>query len=356
MGMHGIERDRDRFREIVRGKIKQDLKKYMSQEGIDVFGKEGRHKITVPIPHIELPRFKYGKKGGGVGEGNGKDPGGEKAGDQSAENPLEVEVTLDEMAQLLSEELELPRIEPKGKSQITTDSKKYRSIRQTGPESLRHFKKTYLEALKRSIMCGEYDPDDPKICPIKEDKRYRASKPITLPQNQAVILYMMDVSGSMGHHEKEMARLTSFWIDLWLRSQYKDKLATRYIIHNYEAREVDQHTFYHTQEGGGTRIASAYELGAQIIKKEYDPNDWNIYIFQYSDGDDWAGASVAATNIIADLLPGLNQVSYCQVREQGDFKAVLQKRFGSEQKVVITTAFQKDQILSAIKEFFKKGQ
>lgn len=124
MAMHGIERDRDRFREIVRGKIKQDLKKYMSQEGIDVFGKEGRHKITVPIPHIELPRFKYGKKGGGVGEGNGKDPGGEKAGDQAAENPLEVEVTLDEMAQLLSEELELPRIEPKGKSQITTDSKK----------------------------------------------------------------------------------------------------------------------------------------------------------------------------------------------------------------------------------------
>jgi len=352
--MHGIERDRERFRQIVRGKIKQDLKKYMSQEGIDVYGKEGRHKITVPIPHIELPRFKYGRKGGGVGEGTG--PGGTEAGDQAAENPLEVEVTLDEMAQLLGEELELPRIEPKGKSQITIDSKKYRSIRQTGPESLRHFRRTYLEALKRSIMLGEYNPDDPKICPIKEDKRYRASKPVTLPQNQAVIFYLMDVSGSMGPQEKELARLTSFWIDLWLRSQYKDKLAARYIIHNYDAREVDQHTFYHTQEGGGTRIASAYELAAQIIKKEYNPNDWNIYIFQYSDGDDWEPASGQVMNIISDLLPAVNQISYTQVREGGQFRHALQKRFSNEPKVVITTAFQKDQILGAIKEFFKKGQ
>lgn len=352
MGMHGIERDRDRFRQIVRGKIKQDLKKYMSQDGIDVFGKEGRHKITVPIPHISLPKFIYGRKGGGVGQGSG----GEGAGEEAAENTLEVEVSLEEMAQLLGEELALPRIEPKGKSTITVDSNKYRSIRQIGPESLRHFRRTYLEALKRSIASGDYDPDDPKIIPIKEDRRYRASKPIPIPQNQAVIIYMMDVSGSMGPQEKELARLTSFWIDLWLRTQYKDQLATRYIIHNYDAREVDRHTFYHTMEGGGTRIASAYELAATMIKADYDPKDWNIYIFQYSDGDDWAGGSPAACNIIADLLPGVNQVSYCQVREQGEFKAVLQKRFGSENKVVITTAFQKDQILSAIKEFFKKGQ
>lgn len=355
MTMHGIERDRDRFRQIVHGRIKQDLKKYISQNGIDIFGKEGRHKITVPIPHISLPKFIYGKKGGGVGEGDGQPS--DKPSDQAADNPLEVEVTLDEIAQLLSEELELPRIEPKGKSLITVDSKKYRSIRTNGPESLRHFKRTFLEALKRTIMEGTYNPDDPVIIPIQDDKRYRASKPITLPQNQAVIIYIMDVSGSMGTQEKELARLTSFWIDIWLRNQYKDKLATRYIIHNYDAREVDRFTFYNTMEGGGTRIASGYEVAAQIIKQDYNPADWNIYIFQYSDGDDWAGASPQACNIIADLMPGLNQVGYCQVRASSGegFKEVLQKRFASEPKVVITTAFQKEQILGAIKEFFKKG-
>jgi uncharacterized sporulation protein YeaH/YhbH (DUF444 family) len=354
MAMHGIDRDVDRFRQIIRGKIKQDLKKYMSQDGINVYGKEGRHKITVPLPQIQLPRFTYGKKGGGVGQGKG--PGrGDKAGNDPADNPLEVNVTLEEMAELLGEELELPRIEPKGKSEITIDSNKYRTIRTTGPESLRHFKKTFRQALKRQMAEGTYDPDDPCIIPMKEDKRYRASKPITIPHNQAVIFYLMDVSGSMGMHEKEMARLTSFWIDLWLRSQYQN-IKSRYIIHNYTAKEVDQHTFYHTMESGGTRIASAYELTKEIIKSDYNPADWNTYVFQYSDGDDWGdGSSNQACDIIQELLPGLNQVSYCQVRERGDFMSVIKKRFEKEPKVCLTSAFQKDQILDAIKGFFSAG-
>jgi len=352
MGMHGIERDCDRFRQIIRSRIKENLKKYMSQDGIDVYGKEGRHKITVPIPHISLPKFVYGRKGGGIGQGDGPSDG---AGNDPYENPLEVDVSLEEIAELLSEELELPNIEPKGKSEITVDSNKYRSIRTTGPESLRHFKRTYRQALKRQIISGDFDFKDPIIIPVKEDKRYRASKPITIPHNQAVIIYMMDVSGSMGPQQKELSRLTSFWIDLWLRSQYHD-IKSRYIIHNYTAKEVDQDTFYHTMEGGGTRIASAYEKARDIIKKDYNPADWNIYTFQYSDGDDWGGgSSTQACNIIADLLDGINQVAYCQVREEGDFKSVIEKRFPNESKVVVTTAFEKDQILDAIKMFFTKG-
>lgn len=354
MTMHGIDRDVDRFRQIIRGKIKQDLKKYMSQDGIDVYGKEGRHKITIPLPQIQLPRFTFGQKGGGIGQGKGGGGEGE-AGDQEADNQLEVNVTLEEMAELLGEELELPRIEPKGQSEITIDSNKYRTIRTNGPESLRHFKKTFRQALKRQMSEGTYDPDNPSIIPIKEDKRYRASKPITIPHNQAVIFYLMDVSGSMGMKEKELARLTSFWIDLWLRSQYHN-IKSRYIIHNVTAKEVDQHTFYHTMEDGGTKISSAYELARDIIKAEYNPADWNTYIFQYSDGDDWGGdSSNTACDIIENLLPGLNQVSYCQVRETGSFMKTIKSRFEKEKKVVTTLAFQKDQILDAIKSFFTAG-
>jgi len=100
MALHGIDRDVDRFRQIIRGKIKQDLKKYMSQDGINVYGKEGRHKITVPLPQIQLPRFIYGQKGGGIGQGDGQ---GDAAGDNPADNPLEVNVTLEEMAELLGD-------------------------------------------------------------------------------------------------------------------------------------------------------------------------------------------------------------------------------------------------------------
>jgi len=353
--MFGIERDREKFRQIVRGKIKEDLRKYMSQDGFTIaYGKSGKHKIRVPIPHISIPKFIWGDKGGGVGQGN-EGGNGKKGGDQTADNPLEVDVSLEEMANLLSEILELPRIEPKGKSQIELESHKYRTTRTTGPESLKLFRKTYFQALKRQIMADEYDIANPVVLPIKEDKRYRASKPLFVPNYQAVIFYLMDVSGSMGESEKELARLTSFWIDLWLRSQYKN-ITSRYIIHHYEAKEVDQHTFYHTAEGGGTRIASAYKLAQDIVRVEFPPDEWNIYIFQYSDGEDYSSGSTDAVEIIRQLLPAVNQISYCEVRESGNFLQTLKSHFGNQPKIVTTTAYEKVQILDAIKSFFVRGQ
>jgi len=348
--MFGIDRDREKFRKIVRSKIKDDLRKYMSQEGFEVYGKSGKHKIRVPIPRISIPKFIWGEKGGGVGQGS-EGPG--NGGD--ADNPLEVDVSLEEMANLLSEELQLPRIEPKGKSTTELESHKYRTTRTSGPESLKIFKKTYFQALRRQIMSQEYDLKNPVILPIKEDKRYRASKPLYVPNHQCLVIYMMDISGSMGEPEKEMARLTSFWIDLWLRSQYKN-IASRYIVHHHEAKEVDQHTFYHTHEGGGTRISSAYALAKEMIKIEFPPDDWNIYIFQYSDGEDWTSASDDSVQLIKDLLPAVNQIAYCQVREGGTFQNVLKRNFSTEPKVVATTSYEKSQILDAIKQFFLQGQ
>jgi uncharacterized sporulation protein YeaH/YhbH (DUF444 family) len=70
----------------------------------------------------------------------------------------------------------------------------------------------------------------------------------------------MDVSGSMTDEQKEIVRTEAFWIDTWLSSQY-DGIETRYIIHDAVAKEVDEQTFYHTRESGGTRISSAYNPG-----------------------------------------------------------------------------------------------
>jgi len=348
--MFGIDRDREKFRKIVRSKIKDDLRKYMSQEGFEIYGKSGKNKIRVPIPRITIPKFTWGDKGGGVGQGNEGD-----GGNGNEDNPLEVDVSLEEMANLLSEELQLPNIEPKGKSQLELESHKYRTTRTSGPESLKIFKKTYFQALRRQIMCDEYDVKNPVILPIKEDKRYRASKPLYVPNHQAVVLYLMDVSGSMGELQKELARLTSFWIDLWLRSQYKN-ITSRYIIHHHDAKEVNQHEFYHTHEGGGTRISSAYTLAKDIIKIEFPPDDWNIYIFQYSDGEDMTSNSEDAVQLIKELLPAVNQISYCQVRAGGTFQEILTRNFSAEPKIVTAAAYEKTQILDAIKLFFLQGQ
>ena len=109
---------------------------------------------------------------------------------------------------------------------------------------------------------------------------------------------MMDVSGSMGDEQKEIVRIERFWIDTWLRSQYKG-IETRYIIHDAMAREVDEETFFHTRESGGTLISSAYKLCQKIIETDYPPAEWNIYPFHFSDGDNWSGDD---TRLCVELL------------------------------------------------------
>src|ERR1700680_568735 len=168
-----IERDQQRFRKIVRGKVKSNLSKYISRG--EMIGKKGKDLVSIPLPQIDIPQFRYGQKGsGGVGQGPGqpgqplgpgKDDGEGRAGDQPGGHILEVELTMEEMAQILGEELELPRIQPRGKKNIVSTHDKYTGIRQTGPESLRHFKRTFKRALKRQISSNTYNPEVPIVIP-----------------------------------------------------------------------------------------------------------------------------------------------------------------------------------------------
>src|SRR5437667_3638228 len=214
-----IERDHQRFKKIVRGKVKSNLSKYISRG--EMIGKKGKDLVSIPLPQIEIPQFRYGAKGsGGTGQGEGDvgqpltAPGGDDksgAGDQPGGHILEVELTLEELAEILGEELALQRIQPRGKKNIVTTKDKYSGIRQAGPESLRHFKRTFRRALKRQISSGVYDPEKPIVIPIREDKQYRSWKEVHQPQSVAVIIYMMDVSGSMTDEQKEVVRIESFW-------------------------------------------------------------------------------------------------------------------------------------------------
>ena len=293
--MQRVQRDLNRFRQIVRGQIKKNLRKYMSQG--EMIGRQGKRLVSIPLPQIDIPQFRYGaRQGGGVGQGDGDvgtpigqgDPqsGQGQAGSEPGQHILEVDVTLDELAQILGEELQLPKIEPRGKKNITSERSKYNRIRRVGPDSLRHFKRTYKEALRRQISSGEYNPRNPIVIPIRDDTRYRSWKEELLPESNAIIIYMMDVSGSMGTEQKELVRITAFWIETWLRSQYK-QIEICYIVHDAAAKEVDQQTFYHMREGGGTKISSAYKLCNEIIDERYSPEEWNIYPFHFSDGDNW---------------------------------------------------------------------
>jgi uncharacterized sporulation protein YeaH/YhbH (DUF444 family) len=336
-----------------------------------MIGRKGKDLVSIPIPHIEVPRFIYGsKQSGGVGQGDGKpgDPvggepgeGGEgKAGEGEGQHVLEVDVTLDELADILGEELELPEIEDKGKSKIVSTKDKYTGVRRVGPESLRHFKRTYKEALRRSIAAGIYNPSVPLVVPQSEDKRYRAWRLDQQPVANAVIIYMMDVSGSMGDEQKEIVRIESFWIDTWLRRQY-DGIESRYIIHDAVAREVDRDTFFRTRESGGTMISSAYRAAAEIIQREYPAEEWNIYPFHFSDGDNWSmDDTLTCVQILKDeLLPVSNMFAYGQVESpygSGQFLKDLKEHFPEDDRVVTSEIADREAIVASIKDFLGKGR
>ncbi len=366
-----IRQDHSRFKQVIRGKIKENLKRYMSNG--ELIGRKGKDLVTIPIPRVDIPRFRFGSKDtGGVGQGEGEvgdslggdgdeqgQPGAGKAGSEPGDHGLDVEVSLQELAEIMGEELHLPRIEPKGTEKLETVKERYTGLRRIGPESLRHFKHTYKQALKRMVSSGIYDPQNPLVVPIRDDKRYRGWVEKNVPYSNAVIIYMMDVSGSMGNEQKEIVRMESFWIDTWLRSQYKG-LESRYIIHDASAREVDRDTFFHTRESGGTMISSAYKVCMKIIEEEYPPEMWNIYPFHFSDGDNWSvdDTGVCMKILKEALIPASNMFAYGQVESpygSGQFIKDLRQHFSAEERLVLSEIKNRDGILQSIKDFLGKG-
>jgi len=127
-----IDQDHSRFRAIVRGKIRQNLRKYISSG--EMIGRKGKDLVSIPIPQIDIPRFRFGdKQQGGAGQGDG-DPGdpigggqdgeeggeGKQAGQGEGQHSLEVDVTLDELAAILGEELELPTFRTRARARSST--------------------------------------------------------------------------------------------------------------------------------------------------------------------------------------------------------------------------------------------
>jgi len=367
-----IEQDHQRFRQIIRGKIRKDLRRFISRG--EMIGREGQKYVSIPVNDIDIPTFRYGDNSGGVGMGEGEegDPVNQgqgkkgQGGENEGRHILEVDVSLEELADILGEELKLPRIEPKGEHNVTTIKDRYTGVRPTGPASLRHFKRSYREALKRQISLGTYDPKNPIVIPIKHDFRFRSWTEVKKPQSNAVIVYMMDVSGSMGDEQKNLVRLEAFWIDTWLRRNYEG-IESRYIVHDVSAQEVDRKTFFSIREDGGTRISSALNCCKALLEANYDPADWNTYVFHFSDGDNSSEADnrLCVQLIEKHFVPICNMFGYCQVTSpygSGSFLNVLREAFPpvsagkDEQRVVTSRVNDRDDIFESLRTFFKAGK
>ncbi len=210
------------------------------------------------------------------------------AGKEAGYDYYEAEVTIDELAEMIFADLGLPNLEEKRQQEMER-SVRFTDVRKKGPMPNLDKKRTILENMKRNAAKGEAKFKDIK----SDDLRFKVWEPTIKYQSNAVVIAMMDVSGSMGEFEKYISRSFYFWMVRFLRTKYNN-VQIVFITHHTEAKEVTEEEFFNKGESGGTRVSSAYELALQIINERYNPEDWNIYPFHFSDGDNCPGTTTAA--------------------------------------------------------------
>jgi len=381
-----IKRDEKRFIGILKGKIREDIKKYLRPGSVILPRKGMREPIRIRFFHVPLPRFRYGPNFGGVGTGRGnegddlgpitgdpKQGKGEKgAGDQPGEL-IEVEFNEEEILEMMA--LELPNLLPKGEKTIDAEDQRWSTARRVGPESLiikRGPKGIYRRALQRQLANGTYNSGNPRLIPIQEDKSFRSSKPIPRPQNNAVLIFMRDISGSVSDEEREIISYFCFFAEALLKRQY-DELECVYIVHHTRAEEMrDQEQFLKADSYGGTKSSSAHQLLINIVGDRFPPEDWNIYPVYFSDGMNWGDDNEKTVALIEKILEFSSQYSYGEVLpawrswyNQGEsegfsayglFGSILASEFGDNDRVVYLSLKERDDAWEGLRTFFGKKE
>ena len=145
------------------------------------------------------------------------------------------------------------------------------------------------------------------------DLRFRNRTKVPVPSSQAVMFCVMDVSGSMDQARKDLAKRFFILLYLFLTRHY-EKIDIVFIRHHTQAAEVSEDEFFHSTESGGTVVSSALVLLDQIIRARYPVGDWNIYVAQASDGDNFSDDGANCRNLLADkILPLVRYFAYVQV-------------------------------------------
>ncbi|GAA0384570.1 sporulation protein YhbH [Paenibacillus motobuensis] len=357
--------DQQRHQEKVREVIRQNLPDLITEENIIM--SDGKQIIKVPLRNLEEYRFIHNfQKQKHVGQGNGdsevgdvlaqdqpKDAGkGGKAGNRPGHDVIEAEISIEDLEDMLFNELELPFIEDKDKEEMETVSFRFSDVRKKGLMSNIDKKRTILENLRRNATSGS--PGIHGISP--DDLRYKTWEDVKVPRSNAVIIAMMDTSGSMGNFEKYCARSFFFWMTRFLRRQY-EKVEIVFLAHHTEAKEVSEQDFFTRGESGGTICSSVYQKALEIIDERYPPSSYNIYPFHFSDGDNLTSDNERCTRLINELLKRSNMFGYGEVNQYNRGSTLMSAyRNLKHERFLYYVIKEKGEVYQALKRFFHKRE
>jgi len=316
--------DQMRHKEKVEEIIKQQLGDLIVDESIILT--DGKKSTKIPMRSLEEFRFRYDfNKKNHTGQGTKKMvPGeilgreqvkgqgtGSGAGEEPGQDIYEAEVTYEDLANILFEELKLPNLDDKKRPLIAHDRPEFNDVRKKGLMANVDKKRTLLESIKRQAFSRKQTKEAQlRISP--EDLRFKTWDTRPNFETNAVILAMMDTSGSMGQFEKYIARTFFFWMVRFLRLKYEN-VEMRFLAHHTEAKEVTETEFFTRGESGGTRCSSVYQYALDLIENEYPPAHYNIYPVHFTDGDNIGSDNSKALLLMQRLLEASRVVGYGEI-------------------------------------------
>lgn len=362
---------RQKFIKRARGQIKKAVKEAIEKRSVSDIGtsEKDKNKITIPSKGTKQPIFGQGQGGnrdyvlpgnqdkdvgdtipkpqGGAGQGGG---GPQGSPDGEGEDDFEFTLTRDEFLDFFFEDLELPDMVKTTLKEVDQYKLARAGFSVTGMPANLNVIRSMKQALgRRMALQGQYDLEiqdllaeleitksKPRRAEIQKliadleqaresvpfiddvDIRYNSFEKRPNPSSKAVMFCLMDVSASMGEHEKDLAKRFFMLLYLFLERHY-EKVDVVFIRHHSQAEEVDEHAFFHDRTTGGTVVSTCLDLMQKIVEERYNSADWNIYGSQASDGDNWTGdGEICRTLMHEKIMKMVQHFSYVQIgREQG---------------------------------------
>lgn len=329
--------DRSRHKRKIEKAIREGVTDIIADESI--IGQDGKKRIKIPVRGIKEWQFIYGDNEGNkqvgsapgtpvqkdqiVKKGQQQQGQGNKAGNDKGEETYEVEITLEELAEYLFDSLKLPDLDKKKFKSMVQEKPMRHGTRTNGIRPRLDKKKSAIERIKRKSAAKradiiEVDEEGNEIFPFHDnDLRYHFIKERPKDATNAVIFFMMDVSGSMSTNIKFIARSFFFLLYQFIRHKY-EKVEIVFIAHTTEAEVVDEEKFFKRAASGGTHVSSAPFLALDLINDRYHPNSWNIYSFHCTDGDNWDEDNDKALAAFIELRDISQMTSYTEIVLAGE--------------------------------------
>jgi hypothetical protein len=377
--------NRQRFLRRARAQIREAIQKSLKDSGVADVAKD--RKIRISTQGTKEPRFRLDPRKAGKRDfvlpgnkdflpgdeikkpqtgqgGSGKDAA--TSGD--AEDDFEFTVRQDEILDIFFEDLELPNLVRTALSEVPSQNWKRAGLTTAGAPTqinlIRTMRNSFgrrlalkrpsladIKALEEEIAVLEQDGasrDGERLLFLKTelerlnarrkwvafidplDVRFNAYTEQPQPTSQAVMFCLMDVSGSMGEREKDLAKRFFVLLHLFLKRRY-EKVDIVFIRHTHDAQEVDEQTFFYSRQSGGTVVSTALEKMLEIQKERYATADWNIYVAQASDGYTQSGDAKNCVRLLeTQIMPTCQYYAYIEILDEREMEVFSSEEAGAE--------------------------